>query len=93
MEHLINIANVLYLVSYFVRDMLYLRVLTIIAASCLTSYFYSRPEPLMAAVWWNLFFIALNVYWVFRLLTERRGHSRRDVGRGYSRHVPLENHA
>lgn len=76
MEYFINIANILYLFSYFVRDMFWLRVLTVIAASCLTVYFYFRPEPLMAAVYWNLFFIALNVYWVFRLLLERRGRPR-----------------
>lgn len=74
MEYLINIANVLYLLSCFVRDMLWLRILTVIAASCLTVYFRFGPEPLMVVVYWNLFFIALNVYWVFRLLLERRGH-------------------
>lgn len=72
MEYFINIANALYLLSYFVRDILWLRVLTVIAASCLILYFYFRPEPLMAVVYWNLFFIALNIYWVFRLLSERR---------------------
>jgi hypothetical protein len=49
-----------------------MRVLTVIAASCLILYFYFRPEPLMAVVYWNLFFIALNIYWIFRLLSERR---------------------
>jgi hypothetical protein len=74
MEYLINIANALYLFSYFVRDMLSLRVLSVIAASCLILYFYFGPEPLMVVVYWNLFFIALNVYWVVRPVFERRGH-------------------
>lgn len=72
MEYFINIANILYLLSYFVRDMLWLRVLSVIAASFLTLYFYFRPDALMTAVYWNLFFIALNVYWVARLAFERR---------------------
>jgi hypothetical protein len=76
MEYLINIANTLYLFSYFVRDVLWLRVLTVIAATCLTVYFYFRPDPLMTVVYWNLFFIALNVYWVFRLWLERGGYSK-----------------
>ncbi len=74
MEYFINIANILYLLSYFVRDMLWLRVLSVIAASFLTLYFYFRPDPVMTAVYWNLFFIALNVYWVVRLALERRVH-------------------
>ena len=74
MEYFINIANILYLLSYFVRDMLWLRVLSVIAASFLTLYFYLRPDPVMTAVYWNLFFIALNVYWVVRLALERRVH-------------------
>ena len=45
MEVLINAANILYLLSYFVRDILKLRVLTVVAASCLIAYFYFQPEP------------------------------------------------
>ena len=43
MDYLINIANVLYLFSYLVRDILWLRILTVIAASFLIPYFYLRP--------------------------------------------------
>lgn len=72
MEYLINIANILYLFSYLVRDILWLRVLTVIAASFLIPYFYFRPEPLMVAIYWNLLFTSLNIFWVVRLLIERR---------------------
>ncbi|MFQ5932363.1 MAG: cyclic nucleotide-binding domain-containing protein [Nitrospiraceae bacterium] len=72
MEPLIHIANGLYLVSYLMRDILWLRVFTVTAASCLISYFYFRPNPLMAAIYWNLVFTSLNVYWIWRLLLERR---------------------
>lgn len=73
MEYLINIANVLYLFAYFVQGVLWLRVLSIIATSCLIPYFYLQPQPLMVAVYWNAFFILLNVYWVFRLMFEQKG--------------------
>jgi len=66
-EQLINVANVLYLLSYFVHRILWLRILTVAAASFLTLYFYRLPEPLMAAVYWNLGFIALNALWILRL--------------------------
>lgn len=72
MEYLINIANILYLFSYLVRDILWLRVLTVIAASFLVPYFYFRPDPLMVAIYWNMLFTSLNIFWIVRLLLERR---------------------
>ena len=72
MEYFINIANILYLFSYLVRDILWLRILTVVAASCLIPYFYFRPEPLLTALYWNLGFTALNLYWIVRLILERR---------------------
>ena len=72
MEYLIHIANVLYLFSYSMRDILWLRVLTVAAACFLLPYFYYRPDPLYPAIFWNLVFMTLNVYWICRLLLERR---------------------
>ncbi len=72
MDYLINIANILYLFSYLVRDILWLRILTVIAASCLIPYFYFRPDPLIIAIYWNLLFTSLNIFWIGRLLIERR---------------------
>jgi len=72
MEALIHSANVIYLVSYVMRDILWLRVFTVIAAACLILYFYFLPEPLLTPVYWNILFITLNVFWITRLLLERR---------------------
>jgi hypothetical protein len=71
-ELLIHTANVLYLFAFLVRDILWLRILTVVAASCLVPYFYFRPEPLLAPIYWNLAFTALNIFWIVRLLLERR---------------------
>ncbi len=60
METLVYAANILYLLSYMVRDILLLRTFTIIAACCLVTYFYNQAEPLMTVVYWNLFFVAMN---------------------------------
>ena len=62
MDSLIYVANILYLLSYMVRDILHLRILTIVAACCLVTYFYNQAEPLMTVVYWNLFFVALNAF-------------------------------
>ncbi len=72
MESLVHTANVLYLASYSVRDILWLRILTVVAALFLIGYFYFRADPLLAAIYWNLLFIALNLFWIGRLLWERR---------------------
>jgi len=71
-ELLIHAANVLYLLAFMVRDILWLRILTVIAAACLIPYFYFQPEPLLTPIYWNLVFTALNIFWIARLLLERR---------------------
>ena len=71
MDALIYVANGLYLLSYAVRDILYLRLLTVVAACCLATYFYNQAEPLMTVVYWNMFFIALNVAQLSWIVRER----------------------
>ena len=72
MEYFVHIANVLYLFSYSMRDMLWLRILTIAAACFMLPYFYFQPEPLYPPIFWNLVFMALNIFWIVRLFLERR---------------------
>ena len=71
METLVYTANFLYLLAYLVRDIFYLRLLTIVAACCLVTYFYTQAEPLMTVVYWNLFFVALNALQLVRILRNR----------------------
>jgi CRP-like cAMP-binding protein len=54
------------------RDILWLRIFTVIAAACLILYFYFLPEPLLTPVYWNILFVTLNIFWIARLLLERR---------------------
>lgn len=68
----LTISNVLYLVSYSVRDILWLRVLTVVAASLLIPYYAMQRPPLQAAIEWSGVFIVINFYWIVRLLIERR---------------------
>lgn len=65
-------ANVLYLASYLVRDILALRVLTVVAGLTLLPFYIMRPEPIWVAVAWNALFIAINLVQIHRLLLERR---------------------
>ncbi len=72
MGSMVHVANLLYLASFMMRDILWLRVLTVIGASFLLPYYYFQAEPLLPAIYWNLAFIALNLYWIGRILLERR---------------------
>ncbi len=72
MAYLIHLANVLFLFSYLVRDILWLRALSVIAGCCLIPYFYFQPRADWAAIAWNVVFMSLNLYQIARLLAERR---------------------
>ena len=72
LDALITVANVVYLCSYSVRDILWLRVLTVIGTVLLMPYYYLQPAPLWAPIGWNLVFLAINIYWITRLVLDRR---------------------
>lgn len=73
MDWLIHLANLLFLASYAVRDILWLRVLTVLASMPLLLFFVvGGPSPQWASIAWNLVFLGLNVWRVARLLAERR---------------------
>jgi Popeye-like protein len=69
-DALIHVANVLYLVSYSVRDVLKLRVATILAMTLLMFYYYANQ--LWTPLAYNLLFTAINVLQTWRLVLERR---------------------
>ena len=71
MEILIYIANGMNLLGYCMKDILRLRLMMLAAASCLAAYFYTRPDPLMTVVYWNLFYVGLNLFQIAQLLRVR----------------------
>ncbi len=70
MNYLIHVANVLFLASYLVRDILWLRLLTIVAIGMLIPYYFANG--LIAPICWNSVFIGINVLQIRTLLLERR---------------------
>jgi hypothetical protein len=72
LDILIHVANILYLIAFMVRDILWLRIMTVAASCFLLPYFYFQPTPLLAPIYWNLAFTVLNIYWIVRLTLERR---------------------
>jgi len=71
-NYFVHTANILFFFSYSVRDILWLRCLTVVACSSLIPFFYFQPEPLMVPVIWNFAFICLNIVQIGILIYERR---------------------
>ena len=68
-------ANTLYVVSYMLTSMLWLRVLAIVAAASTFPYFYFQSEPLWSALFWQACFLTVNlVNLVILLYSMRRTH-------------------
>ena len=72
MRALIHLGNVLVLCSFLVRDILWLRALSILAGLSFLVYFGTSTPPVWEPVGWNLVFLSLNLVQIVRLLRERR---------------------
>jgi CRP-like cAMP-binding protein len=72
MANLFNLGNVLYLVAFSVRDMLWLRILTVVAQLCLMPYYCVRTEVLYAPICWGTLFILINLVQIVWLILESR---------------------
>ena len=70
---MVHLANVLYLCSYLVRDILWLRVLTILAGLSLLPFYGSCSDHILwAPIAWNLVFMTVNLVQIGILIHERR---------------------
>ena len=69
---LVHFANVLLLVSYSVRSMLWLRWFAVASAVTALPYYLAQEKVLWPPVLWALVFIALNLYQIARMYAERR---------------------
>jgi hypothetical protein len=71
-DSLAHVANVLFGAAYLVRGILWLRILSIIACLVMAVFNYYAPaQPLWVAIYWNLFFSAINTVQVWVLMRER----------------------
>ena len=70
---MVHVANGLYLCSYLVRDILWLRVLTILAGLSLVPFYcHCSDHILWAPIAWNVLFMTVNAVQSGILLRERR---------------------
>jgi CRP-like cAMP-binding protein len=71
-EYLVHFSNVLLLVSYSVRDILWLRWFAVGAALANVPYYLAQTTVLWPPVIWGAVFMLINLYQIARIYLERR---------------------
>jgi CRP-like cAMP-binding protein len=71
-DYFIHAANVLLLLAYSVRDILWLRLFALASSLIAIPYFVFQPTPLWAPMGWSALFAAVNLFQSWRLFLERR---------------------
>ena len=71
-SYFLHAANILLLVAYSVRDILWLRLFAVAASLISLPYFILQPEPLWEPIIWSSVFAAINSFQSWRLFIERR---------------------
>src|SRR6267142_6938623 len=69
---LVHFSNLLLLVAYSVRNILWLRWFAVAAALTGTPYYIVQEDILWPPVVWALVFTAINLYQIARIYAERR---------------------
>jgi CRP-like cAMP-binding protein len=71
-NYFIHAANILLVVAYSVRDILWLRLFAVAASLITIPYFVLQPTMLWAPLCWSVVFAAINSVQSWRLIMERR---------------------
>ena len=71
-EYLVHFSNVLLLISYSVRDILWLRWFAVAAAVANVPYYLAQTDVLWPPVIWGGVFMLMNLYQIARIYLERR---------------------
>jgi CRP-like cAMP-binding protein len=71
-NYFLVVANILLLVSYSVREVLWLRLLAAASSLIAIPYYALQPTPLWAPIIWDILFATINLAQSWRLYLERR---------------------
>ena len=71
-DYFIHVANILLLVAYSVRDILWLRLFAVAASVMSIPYFLLQPTTLWAPLGWTVGFAGINLLQSWRLFMERQ---------------------
>lgn len=67
-----DLANLIFVGAYWVKDILWLRLLTIAGSLVVIPFYLLRAEPLWTPMIWSCVFIAINAARAWGILRERR---------------------
>ena len=71
-DYFIHAANVLLLIAYSVRDVLWLRVFAVAASVIAIPFYVLQPTVLWAPLAWSVVFAGINLFQSWLLFVERR---------------------
>jgi CRP-like cAMP-binding protein len=71
-DYFIHAANILLLIAYSVRDVLWLRLFAVAASLIAIPYYVLQPTMLLAPLVWSTVFAAINLFQSWLLFNERR---------------------
>lgn len=71
-NYFLHTANILLLVAYSVRDILWLRLFAVASAIIAIPYFVLQPAPLWVPIGWSALFASINLFQSWRIFLERR---------------------
>ena len=66
-----HLSYVLIAVSYWLTDMFWLRVVAVVGLSLEILYFWLSGGDLRTGIGWDLIFIGINIYQIYRLVKDR----------------------
>lgn len=72
LDLMVNVAYIFLLAAYLMRDILWLRVLAVLASCLVIPYYYFQVQALWPPIAWNAAFALINICWIARLMNERR---------------------
>ena len=69
----LTLANLLYVVCYGVRDVLWLRIFGVTAMLTIMPYYiWGTEAPQHSCICWNILFLAINLFWIVVIIRQRQ---------------------
>lgn len=72
LDSFLNTGNLIFVAAYWVKDILWLRILAIVGSLVGLPYFLLQPEPLWASVFWTAVFVSIHLVRAWQIYLERR---------------------
>jgi len=67
-----NAGNLIYVAAYWVKDILWLRILSVVGSLVGIPYYLFQPETLWPPIFWTLVFVSINTVRAWQIYLERR---------------------